>query len=123
MPRRLARCLSRPTDPFAAYPAQIASERLLAMSHRHEFVEENRHAENAALPVHRVTIWRRCKCGLGLRTRSLGGGLYEVRVQITRMGDWIDPVTVLRTTLPFGLCPDCKGDGCPSCKQLGITRA
>lgn len=87
--------------------------------HRHEFVEDGLTGNREAT----LTRWKRCACGLGLRERYLAGTLFEVRVQVERMGDWINPAVLLSLELPFKLCDRCRGRRCSECRDLGVVYA
>lgn len=86
----------------------------------HDFHEYDRSGDRADL----LTTWARCDgCGLGLRRRYLKGVLYEVRVQVSRLGDWIDPLDLIARPNPYEACAVCKGRAgrCRGCRGTGVT--
>ncbi len=90
--------------------------------HAHDFQETTRDDGEAVR-----SVWSRCECGVGLRRRYFRGILYEIRYQITPLGDWIDPVALLELgDIHVRTCPTCKAlptqvRFCTRCRGLGVV--
>lgn len=83
---------------------------------RHVFVEDGRRGCGPdCLLVHES-----CRCGLQRRLRILNGTVRTIDVKIPGSSQWIDVVNLLTVEVPYALCPRCGGEGCDTCRRLGV---